>query len=94
MRQFSGGKARENERKYPHIVELNVVAKGLDIGLSRRIIDFHNTRHIRPRHGRSTIPRGEGETYYRWCFSDLETARSFAEQFGGTIIKAQSLKTR
>jgi hypothetical protein len=39
-----------------------------------------------PRLGRSAIPKGGvGEANYRWCFSDLESARSFVEQFGGTI---------
>jgi hypothetical protein len=86
MRQISSGKAAENERKYPYIVAIAVAGKGLDIGLSRRIMAFHNARHIQPRHGRSAIPKGGvGEANYRWCFSDLETARSFVEQFGGTI---------
>jgi hypothetical protein len=87
MRLIPSGKAIANERKYPYIIELAVAGKGLDIGLSRRIVNFHKTRHIKPRHGRSTIPR-EGEAYYRWCFSDLETAQSFLEQFGGRIVRA------
>jgi hypothetical protein len=86
MRQISSGKAAENERKYPYIVAIAIAGEGLDIGLNRRIMTFHNARHIQPRHGRSANPKGgESETYYRWCFSDLETARSFVEQFGGTI---------
>jgi hypothetical protein len=74
------------ERKYPYIVELAVgkhsaVGKhGLDIGLGRRIMHFHNSRHIKPRHGR--IVSKEGQTYYRWCFSDLAMAHAFIEQFG------------
>jgi len=81
------GRAIINESKYPYIVAIAVVGKGLDIGLSRRIMDFHATRHVQPRHGRSTIPKGEGKAYYRWRFSDLETAQSFVEQFGGTIVQ-------
>jgi hypothetical protein len=88
MRQISSGKAAENERKYPYIVAIAIAGEGLDIGLNRRIMDFHNARHIRLRHGRSVIHRGgEGEACLRWCFADLETARSFVEQFGGTIIQ-------
>jgi hypothetical protein len=95
MRQIPSGKAAENERKYPYIVAIAIAGKGLDIGLSRRIMAFHKTRHTQPRHGRSTIPKGgAGEVYYRWCFSDLETAGSFAEQFGGTIHPNMSFKTR
>ena len=59
MRQLPSGKAAANEREYPFIVELAVAAKGLEVGLSRRLLDFHKTRHIQPRHGRST------KTYYR-----------------------------
>jgi hypothetical protein len=83
------GRQLTNESKYPYIGELAVTGGVLDVALSRRITDFHKARQIQPRHGRSTIPPkgGKGETYYRWCFSDLETAQSFAEQFGGTIIQ-------
>ena len=34
------------ERKYPHIVELAVGKHGLDVGLGRRIMHFHTSRHI------------------------------------------------
>jgi hypothetical protein len=84
---ISSGKAATNKQEYPCIVAIAIAGKGLDIGLSRRIIVFHKTRHIQLRHGRSTIPRGEGKVHYRWCFSDLETAQSFAEEFDGTIQK-------
>jgi hypothetical protein len=56
-----------NERKYPHIVELAVGEDSLDVRLGRRIMAFHNSRHIRPRHGHIILR--EGKTYYRWCFS-------------------------
>jgi len=74
------------ERKYPHIVELAVGTHGLDVGLGRRIMHFHTSRHIKPRHGHIVLK--EGETYYRWCFSDLATAQAFIEQFGGTVYIA------
>jgi hypothetical protein len=86
MSQFDrGGKGLTNERRYPYIVELAVTADGLDVELSRRIINFHKSLHIEPRFGRR-IPRDE-QNYYRWCFFDLATARAFIEQFGGTIIQ-------
>jgi hypothetical protein len=28
-----------------------------------------------------------GQSYYRWRFSDLTTARAFVEQFGGAFYK-------
>ena len=65
MRQISSGKAATNEQEYPCIVAIVIAGIGLDIGLSRRIIVFHKTRHIQLRHGRSTIPRGEGKVHYR-----------------------------
>ena len=77
--------AGTTERRYPHIVELAVGKDGLDVGLGRRIIAFHNSRHIKPRHGHIILK--EGETYYHWCFSDLAMAHAFVEQFGGTVYK-------
>ena len=77
-----------NERKYPHIVQLAVAKRGLDIVLGRRIMHFHNLRHIKPRHGHIVLT--EGQTHYRWCFSDLLTARAFIEQFGGSLCKPKA----
>jgi hypothetical protein len=71
------------ERKYPHIVELAVGDDTLDVGLGRRIMHFHNSRHVKPRYGHIILK--EGKTYYRWCFADLPTARAFSEQFGGSL---------
>ena len=71
------------ERKYPHIVELAVGEHGLDVGLGRQIMHFHNSRHIKPRHGHIVLK--ERQTFYRWCFSDLATARAFIEQFSGPL---------
>jgi hypothetical protein len=79
------GKAKANESKYPYIVELAVEDDKLDVELGRRIMGFHKSRHIEPRHGRTVI-RQRGFCY-RWCFSDLSTARDFAEQFGGEFCK-------
>jgi hypothetical protein len=79
------GKALANERKYPFIVEVPVAANGLDRELNRQIVDFHKSRRVEPRHGRTAFR--DGQTYYRWCFSDVETARAFVEQFGGAFYK-------
>ncbi len=85
MRLIPSGKLAANERKYPYIVELRVAGEGLDIELSRQIMKFHTARHIQPRHGRSAFPKA-GKSYYRWCFSDLKTAQSFVERFGGKML--------
>jgi hypothetical protein len=52
MLLFPVSKGLANERKYPNIVELAVVADELDIELNRRILEFHKSRLIQPRHGR------------------------------------------
>ena len=85
MTVHRGGKPLTNESQYPYIVELAVTGESLGIALSRRIIDFHKTRQIQPRHGRCKILKRESKTHYRWCFSDLETARAFIGQFGGNL---------
>jgi len=78
-------KAIANESKYPFIIEVPVAAGGLNIALNGGIIAFHKSRRIPPRFGRN-IWRNE-QHYYRWCFSDLATARAFVEQFGGVFYK-------
>jgi hypothetical protein len=75
-----------NEIKYPYFVELAIVGDELDVELSGRIMQFHKSRHIQLRYGRRLNVR-RGKTYYRWRFSDLSIARSFAEQFGGDLAK-------
>jgi hypothetical protein len=80
-----GGKAVANERKYPFIVEVPVAATGLDVELNRQIVAFHKSRRIAPLFGR-TIWRNK-QRYFRWCFSDFDTARGFVEQFGGAFYK-------
>ena len=84
-----GGKAVANERKHPFIVEMPVAANGLDVELNRQIVGFHKSRGIPPRFGR-TIFR-DGQSYYRWCFFDLEMARAFVEQFGGALQNTRRL---
>jgi len=85
MAQPKTGKAVINESKYPFVVEVASAANGLDVELNRQIVGFHKSRRIPPRFGR-VISRGE-QSFYRWCFSDLQTARAFAEQFSGVFYK-------
>jgi len=86
MRQFPRQQALVNELKYPNIVELTFPADGLEFELNRRIIGFHKSRHIQPRHGRQIVR--ENRIYSRWCFADLGTACDFIEQFGGAFAEA------
>jgi hypothetical protein len=88
-------KAVTNENKHPYVVELTFVSDeldsdeldsdALDVELSRRIMQFHKSRHIRPRYGRRFTR--QRELRYRWCFSDLLIARDFVEDFGGEFCK-------
>ena len=77
------GKPVTNERTCPYHVGIPVAAAGLDVALSRQIMQFHKSRDIQLRHGRTNFRYGE--IYYRWCFPDLATARDFHEQFGGIL---------
>jgi hypothetical protein len=74
-------RATANESKYPNVVELAVGGNVLDVTLGRRIINFHN---LHPHHGRTIIR--QRQIFYRWCFSDMGTAREFIEQFGGSCF--------
>jgi hypothetical protein len=80
---FGGAKSITNERRYPYHIQMPVAATGLDIALGRQIMEFHRSRHIQLRYGRPL--RTNGQSYYRWCFPDLATARAFVEQFGGAL---------
>jgi len=86
MHQFPRQQALVNELKYSNIVELTFPADGLEFELNRRIIGFHKSRHIQPRHGRQIVR--ENRIYSRWCFADLGTACDFIEQFGGAFAEA------
>jgi hypothetical protein len=90
MRQPPSGKAVTNEREYPYIVELVFDNDILDVELSRRILDFHRSRKIQPRHGRRIVR--EGQFFFRWCFSDSDTASAFTQRFGGEV--AQPVRQR
>ena len=68
---------------YLYVVELAVDTDKLNVELNRRMMHFHKSRNIQVRHGRRIVK--ETQVYFRWCFSDLATARAFIEQFGGEL---------
>jgi hypothetical protein len=80
------GKAALNETKHPYVIELEVASDGLDVILSRRIVQFHESRHVQPQYGRTTVR--QGGLICRWCFDDLSIARDFVKQFNGHLCKA------
>jgi hypothetical protein len=86
MPRFPTKKAVTNENNHSYVVEVAVGRDGLDFDLGRQIMQFHKSRHIQLRYGR-TIPVSRGKVHYRWCFSDLLIARLFAEQFNGRFCK-------
>jgi hypothetical protein len=92
MPRGSSYKAVGNETKCPYIAELPASMRGLDVALSRRIIQFHKTRHVQPRHGRTILK--EGQFYYRWCFPDLQIAHEFIQQFGGSLYEPNHAATQ
>ena len=87
-RTIGAGKSVTNERTYPYLVEIPVATAGLGVALGRQIMEFHKSRHLQLRHGR-TISK-YGDTYYRWCFADLITALAFVEQFGGALCETSA----
>jgi hypothetical protein len=87
VRQPLSGKAVANEQRYPYIVELVVANDELDVEVSRRMMNFHRSRKIQARYGRRIIR--EGQIYFRWCFSDLQTARAFMEQFDEEVLQPE-----
>jgi hypothetical protein len=87
VRQPLSGKAIANESRYPYIVELVVADDELNVEVSRRMMNFHRSRKIQARYGRRIVR--EGQVYFRWCFSDLETARAFMKQFDGEVLQPE-----
>jgi hypothetical protein len=79
-------KALTDEKQYLNIVEVVVGSDPLDVELGRRIMLFHKSRNIEPRHGR--IITRSNQIHFRWCFSELTTARQFLEQFGGALVES------
>jgi hypothetical protein len=80
-----GVKQLTNEMECPNIVEL-AVHDGLKVELSRRIVQFHDSRSILPRYGRTVLR--QRQVHYRWCFSDSATAHAFVKRFGGAFYKS------
>jgi hypothetical protein len=74
---------KENERRYPHIVELMVPLKGFGTTLDD-IHEWHSTRGIQRQRGSRRYY--EGRHYVRWCFGGSEDAKAFQYEFGGELI--------
>jgi hypothetical protein len=68
------------ERLFPHIIAIEIPPHGLDPRTSQAILDFHRSRNIHVRFGRSM------KNWCRWCFAKRLMAEAFKEQFGGTYV--------
>jgi hypothetical protein len=77
-------KAATTERDFPHIIEIDLPATGLDFRLSREMGRFHQANDIAPRFGRTRIQKDHH--YCRWCFSDPAVADAFRARFGGARV--------
>ncbi len=72
------------QRRLAWVGNLEIIG-GLDVVLSRQIMEFHKSRRIQLPHERTIFKYGE--IYYRWCFADLATAQGCQAplQFGCLI---------
>jgi len=79
--------SKEIEKAFPHIVEMIVPLGGFGKKLDN-IYEWHSARGIEAMRGHSWRDKS-GRFYVRWCFSNLITARDFAREFGGPIVKGR-----
>src|SRR5262249_16091770 len=88
-RTYGTHKSPPYERTHASVVDMPVAGVGVDVGLRRQIMNFHKSRQLQLRHGR-TNSRGS-VTHYRWCFADSTTAHAFVEQFGGAFSTLEQI---
>jgi hypothetical protein len=74
------GKKKIGQSNSLYVVEIAISPRGLDPQTSRSIVDFHRSRNIQVRFGKSL------KNICRWCFSDGATAEAFKEEFGGNYV--------
>jgi hypothetical protein len=70
----------QNEREYPHIVEMAVPPNGLGTKLDA-MYDFHRERGIEARRGRGS--RRDVQDFVWCCFANRSDADAFQKAFGG-----------
>jgi len=75
----------QNERDFPHIVELGSSSGGFRSKTSE-FDAFHRKQGVPIRRGRG---RQEGEQYYiRFCFPKADHADAFRNRFGGELLSS------
>jgi hypothetical protein len=70
----------QNERDFPHIVELASLSGGFHSKTSE-FDAFHREREVPIRRG-----RGRQEGYIRFCFPNADHANAFRARFGGELL--------
>lgn len=75
--------AAQNEREFPHIVEMEVPPSGFGTNLDS-MYEFHRQRGIEARRGRGQ--RRDNQDHVRWCFAKPSDAQDFAKTFGGKFF--------
>jgi hypothetical protein len=83
-RRKSEVSSRQNERDFPHLVELPVPLGGFGQRLWQ-FDAFHRERGIPVRNGRGR--QDEGQFFIRYCFADATHADAFHGCFGGERLK-------
>ena len=82
MSRYKGrASLKENEAKFPHHIEMLVPEGGFGTRLNA-MHDWHDTHGIEAVRGQSR--RENGRDIIRWCFADLTTAETFAQEFYGS----------
>ena len=86
MRRKGETTARQNERDFPHLVELPLPPGGFR-STSEDMVAFHRERGIQTRRGRG---RNEAEHFFvTFCFADPAHADAFQDRFGGARLTFQ-----
>jgi hypothetical protein len=76
--------ALQNERDFPHAVELPLPSGGFRAA-DDAMAAFHRERGIQMRQGRGRYD--EGQWYVTFCFADLALADDFQRLFGGQRLR-------
>jgi hypothetical protein len=88
MTQYKGRTSQKViEREFPYVVEIAVPA----LGLGARLDVMHHFHHARGVQACLGLGRRHGgRDYLRWYFTRATIAKSFADEFGGTLINPSS----
>jgi hypothetical protein len=81
---FGSSDGSDNERDFPHVVELLVPPRGFG-DASSAFGQFHLEMRIPERRGRGRRDE-QLRDYVRWCFPTADLADAFRARFGGVVV--------